>query len=489
MHTPMAAFNVQGLSDPCDRRFQQRVRRFAGFYMNEDPGAPNYDPTHKIIRSMFNGSRGPLLRRTTPLDWAGDPIQIKDRFKPRHGESTYRDMLDHFEDYTDVVGDHPLNLLSTTLALNAYMLEHEPKYKRWLLEYVDAWVERMKANGGIIPSNVGLDGTIGGAAGGKWYGGVYGWGFSVRFPGTDIFAHHNLHNYGIVGFIHAFLLSGDPKYLVPWRQQIDKVNAQAKVINGQKMYPHMFGDEGWYHFKPGKYDRGALDLYYFLMDPQDLERMPREAWIDYLHGKNPTCPEEALRADFKIVRDKAEAIRSDPTTPDTRLVDDPMDYNPATVGRLMQLMLGGLHFVTQTGEFYTGPTYSMDQFLARNRRQILRQSGHRGTLLHCRLRYFDPERRRAGIPQDVAALVDTLTEDVTGVTLVNLDQVNARTVIVQGGAYGEHQCHSVSLNDRQVAVGRSFFTVRLAPGAGAHMTIKMQRFANQPTLKHPWDRE
>ena len=63
-------------------------------------------------------------------------------------------MLDHFEDYTDVVGDHPLNLLSTTLALNAYMLEHEPKYKRWLLEYVDAWVERMKANGGIIPSVV-----------------------------------------------------------------------------------------------------------------------------------------------------------------------------------------------------------------------------------------------------------------------------------------------------------------------------------------------
>src|SRR5436190_5567804 len=52
-------FNLQGLSDPDDARFRQRTRRFAGFYLNEDPGAPNYDPKYKIIKSMFNGSRGP----------------------------------------------------------------------------------------------------------------------------------------------------------------------------------------------------------------------------------------------------------------------------------------------------------------------------------------------------------------------------------------------------------------------------------------------
>src|SRR5262245_44534242 len=53
----LTPFNVQGLSNPYDRLFRQRVRRFAGFYLNEDAGAPNYDPTHKIIRSLFNGSR------------------------------------------------------------------------------------------------------------------------------------------------------------------------------------------------------------------------------------------------------------------------------------------------------------------------------------------------------------------------------------------------------------------------------------------------
>ena len=56
------------------------MRRYAGFYMNEDAGAANYDAKHKIIRSLFNGSRGPLLRKATALDWAGDPIEVASRF-------------------------------------------------------------------------------------------------------------------------------------------------------------------------------------------------------------------------------------------------------------------------------------------------------------------------------------------------------------------------------------------------------------------------
>src|SRR5947209_13038279 len=82
----LTVFNLQGLSDPGDPGFRRRVARYAGFYMNEDPGAPNYVPHHKIIRSLFNGSRGPLLRRATALDWAGDTIEVENRFRPRHGE-------------------------------------------------------------------------------------------------------------------------------------------------------------------------------------------------------------------------------------------------------------------------------------------------------------------------------------------------------------------------------------------------------------------
>lgn len=187
----LVVFNLQGLSDPRDPQFTQRVKRFAGFYLNEDPGAPNYDPQHKIIRSMFNGSRGPLLRKATGLDWAGDPIEVENRFRPRHGESTYAQMVEHFKDYNDIVGDHPQNLKATTLALNAFLLTHDEKYRRWLLEYVNAWRERMLANGDIIPTNIGLDGKIGSATGGKWWGGVYGWGFTVYDPATKKMASRN----------------------------------------------------------------------------------------------------------------------------------------------------------------------------------------------------------------------------------------------------------------------------------------------------------
>ena len=37
-------FNRMGLSIPTDAKYQERARRFAGFYMGEDPEAPNYDP-------------------------------------------------------------------------------------------------------------------------------------------------------------------------------------------------------------------------------------------------------------------------------------------------------------------------------------------------------------------------------------------------------------------------------------------------------------
>jgi len=52
-------------------------RRFAAIYMAADPEAPNYDPRHKIIRSMQNGSRGPMLRKPTPRDWVGDPFDVR----------------------------------------------------------------------------------------------------------------------------------------------------------------------------------------------------------------------------------------------------------------------------------------------------------------------------------------------------------------------------------------------------------------------------
>jgi hypothetical protein len=452
----LTVFNVLGLANPTNPAFEPRVRRFAGFYMNEDPQAPNYDPQHKIIKSLFNGSRGPLLRKATALDWTGDPIEVEHRFRLGHGERSYQEMLDHFKDYTDVIGDHPQNLRATVLALNGYALTGEAKYKQWILEYVDAWVERAKQNGDIMPSNVGLDGKIGGAADGKWYGGTYGWGFTVKVPQTGEMAHRPRTESGWAGLRSAFLLTGDEKYLDTWRRQIDAINANRRMRNGRWEYPHMYGDNGWYAFEPTPWNYNALELYCLSQREDDAKRAGDNRWLDYLAGKNADYPVQALQGALGEVRRRVAGMRVDPTTPDTRLADDPMKFNPATAGPLLQLAMGGI------------------------------DPGRGGNSLTARLRYFDAERRRPGLPQDVAALVETVTGDEAVVTLVNINQVEPRTVIVQGGAYGEHEIqHATSQDGAKAVSGR--LSVRLAPGAGGRITLKMKRHANQPTLTLPWN--
>lgn len=453
----LRGFNLQGLSDPQDREFARRVRRYAGFYMNEDPGAPNYDPQRKLIRSMFSGSRGPLLRPATALDWAGDPIEVEHRFRLGHGERNYEEMLAHFKDYTDTLCDHPQNLSATTLAANAFLLTGEEKYKAWLLEYVDAWLDRARSNGGIIPSKIGLDGSIGGPEG-KWYGGVYGWGFSVEVPQTGAMANRNNVPRGLIGFGNAYLLTGDRRYVDVWTTMMDRINAHVKLIDGQPHYPRMHGEAGWYAYQPTPWSEGALECYFWTCDPNDRARVPSNRWLEFLEGRAPDYPLRALRSDLDSLRRTMAAMREDSTTPDTRLADDPMKFNPAAVAALRQLMLAGL------------------------------DPGRGGALLHCRLRYFDPLRRRAGIPEDVAALIDALTARQVAVTLVNINQVESRTLVVQAGAYAEHQVRWVETGGRRYDIGAPSFMVRLSPGAGARLVIETQRYANRPTLAFPWDR-
>lgn len=453
----LTAFNFHPLSHPHDARHRQRVERFASFYTGEDPTAPNYDADKHLIRSLFNGSRGPLLRQATALDWAGDPIQIEGRFRPLHGERTYDEMLAHFQDYEEIVGDHPQNLCATGLAANAYLLTHEGRYKDWLLGYVDAWAARAQSNGGILPSNIGLDGTIGGECGGRWYGGVYGWNFTVRVPQTGEMAHRNTTHLGLNGFGHALLLSGNQKYVNVWRAQIDAVNAAAKAVDGVKMYPRMYGDDGWYAFNPEPYRQGALEVFYWSQRADDRDRVGPNGWLDYLVGENEAYPVAALRGDLARVRGQSQAMRDDTTTPDTRLADDPLVLSPVAVQSLVSLTLGGLY------------------------------PGHSSSLLHCRVRYFDPERRRAGLPRDVAALVERMSDTHTTLTLVNLDQGESRRVAVQAGAYGEHRFGKVTIDDASTPVDDRGFTVELSPGCGARLHVTTSRFANDPTLSQPWD--
>ncbi len=227
----LRTFNVMALSVPTLPAYQKRARAFAAMYMGEDREAPNYDAGRKIIRSMINGSRGPMLRKATSLDWVGDPFDVS-KFVALHGENSYEQFLAHYREYTDVVGDHFLNLVATTLPINAYLIDNEPKYKQWLVDYMDAWLARMKQNGGILPSYVALDGTIGGP-GKTWWNNAYGWGFSPVNPVTGQREDRNRIPRATVGFANALLVTGDQKYPDAWRAMIDAVNAHARTVDGR----------------------------------------------------------------------------------------------------------------------------------------------------------------------------------------------------------------------------------------------------------------
>lgn len=451
-------FHRMNLSGGAEPLYATRARRFAAMYMGEDPEAPNYDPRLKLIRSMQNGSRGPMLRPATALDWVGDSFDVS-RFLAQHGEKTYAQFLAHYEEYTDVAGDHFLNLVATTLPTIAYMVAHEPRYRQWVIDYMDGWLGRMQRNGGIIPSYVDYrDGRIGGPDN-RWWGNAYGWGFSPLNPVNGRREDRNRIPRAIVGFVNAVLVSGEQKYAAAWRTMMEAVNAHARTAGERKQYPTMHGADGWYGWKNEPWNVGAIELWYLSMRDDDRKRVGADGWLAYLEGREPAYPETALRRDLEAVTRKTAALRADRTPPERRLADNMLGYNPAAITALTHLMLGGI------------------------------VPGREGGLLHARLRYFDAERRRAGVPPDVAALVSELTDRSTAVTLVNTSEKEARTVIVQGGAYGEHRIETVAIDGQTHPVNGRTFTVKLAPRAGARLQLALKRYMEAPTLTLPWERK
>jgi len=438
----LAPFYHYGLCRPGDIRYRQRAVRFAGFYDGSDPRADNYDRKLRIIRSLHNGSRGAKITPASVFDWGGEAEPGSDRHT-------------RYKTAANIRGDHPLNLCATTLGMTAYLLTGDARHRDWVLEYTAAWRDRILANNGNVPTNIGLDGSIGGEWGGKWYGGVFGWNFD---PSTS---SRNYYMRGVrIAMGNAFLLTRDPSFLVPLKRQLENLYAARREQNGRLLLPNKHGDNGWWGYTPNQHFDVQRDLWLWAMDsPAPPDRLVAgDPWMAYLAGRRPVYPEEALRAGIADLRRRVQGFRADTSTPDTRASDHAQRFSPVITTPLVQLMNGA------------------------------NEPGGSGSLLHARLRYFDPERRRAGLPEDVAALVHSLEDRAVDVTLVNLSQTQERSVTVQTGAYGEHTADEVTAAGQTWKPGASHFTVRLANGAGARLRIAMRRYVNQPSLAFPWDR-
>ncbi len=470
-----AAFMLLPLSDPEDMKTQERIIRFANFYTGRDTTTNNYDPEHKIIRSILNGSKGPKIPATFEY-WGLGPIFEK-------------------HNLSNTAGDVPMNLPSTSLAVNAYILTGDDHYKNWVMDYVGAWRERTIANGGMIPSIIGLNGKAGEGWDGKWYGGLMGWNWI--FGGWVI-----LGTGARIGFNNAYFISGDSRYIEILRKQGEKLLENRVQTEKGLVFLNYYGDNGWYGTKhhwgrdiPNtKFEGLYSNIYFLTLEESDIEHLydacqPDKSrrrnkriwtyeyesgrfeggnevlWYDFLNGDNPEYPQKALEESFERLRRNIVKIKNETSTADTRRSDvthelkisgGPGGAVGAATGALVNLTLGGCQ-----------PLWA-------------------GGLLNCELRYFDPIKRRPGLPDDIAALVTAIEKDRIKVILVNINQSKKREVIVQTGAYGEHQCKRVETCGTVIPVNHKFFTIRLAPGSGAELVIYRSRLVNDPTFAFPW---
>jgi hypothetical protein len=267
------------------------------------------------------------------------------------------------------------------------------------------------------------------------------------------------------------LLTGDQGYTQVLRRQVDNLYANKRVENGRVLLPRYFGDQGWYgHHDGEKGSAGGLtnlrevetDIYLWALEAGDLERLPKRGWMGYLTSGDAAYPLSALQQGLSDIQRAAARLRADTSTPDfpphsTRGAG----VNPVATEALINLTLGA-----------NDPN----------------GSGHGPLPLHAQVRHFDPERRRAGLAQDVAALVEKISVEGVTLTLVNTHPFAYRTAIIQAGGYGEHHVSSVGVGGRTFPVEAPYFSVRLAPGAGDTLTLTLRRYAYQPTLAFPWDR-
>ncbi len=480
------SFYPFGMADPYDERFRDRSVRFAAMYTGEDPEARNYDPDLKLMRASMTGSRGPKLS-WTKRDWIPTNANLAYYHLPFDDIPGVRSptgwINDHPGDdqFARIVrtmsdrmarGDVPINLTAAPLIANAFLYTGDPRYRRWIADYLGKWVELTERNGGITPDNVGSSGRIGEHMGGNWWGGYYGW----KWPrgGTDIVLA------SLTAAKAAYLLTGDSEWLDLPRSQAAVMRERGEERDGVATVPIRYdGSRGWHHFvrEPAHPYVHLWHLSQSAEDWQQIERLASPApqdgavldadlgWAYFVRGRNPRFPVEAFRHDLGFVQRKLARILNEHGDPETWYDAHWLALEPLPTDNLVRLTVGGL------------PVHK------------------RGEMLHAYVRYFDPDRCQPGLPQGVAALVTAIAADAVEIELVNTNVFTSRSVVVQGGAYGEHRITGVrsrhphadaSASEPATPVGGRYFRVDMAPGAWTTLTVGLRRFANEPRYAFPW---
>jgi hypothetical protein len=508
------------MADPASWR--DRALRFADLYV--DPCHGNYDAALRIVPGPHNGSGGaragvadtssypwlPYEAETYgyPLDWLlpeGEPVP------PLHRDPRLGPEMQARLGRGDTVG----NLAIGGLVLNAFLVSGEPRYSDWLATYVRAWQKRAADNDGLVPDNVGADGVVGSQLDGRWYGGHYGWSWP-----------HGMYSVAqavLVGAMAATLANADDSYLNLPRQVLDTVIAlgrRARASGSDSsirrrwlahlgpaadqetlLVPYRHSDRGWFDWNPVQ-TSVPMALWHYSDDPADRERL------------------DALRrasgyswSKVRAFRDKEEAGHEEPWY--AYLTGDAPDYPVAALAAAHAQARRRLALMEQlAGEEVREPDIHRWQNLNPVVTEVLTQLTwgapqvvYNGGATQARLRYFDADRRRPGLPSDVAALVSSIDPNATTVTLVNLSGTRTRTVVVQAGAFAEHDIASAryetagpgwtgsesdyiarepELSVAEPETSGPWLDVVLPPGCQVTLTMSLRIRVRTPAMRTPW---
>ena len=472
------------LADP--DRYRQQALDFAAMYIGEDPQAPNWDPERKKLRSPLNGSKGPRFE-TTQVDWEYHRPILAQYLAPFEDMEGLDATDPHVKaDWTDdevfervlslinsrmTKNDVPLNLHSTSMVTHAYIYTGDDKYKNWVLDYIQTWMDHRDKNGGIVPDNIGPNGEIGELMNGKWWGGYYGW----RWPhGARMIVEPSY-----VAGSCAALMTGDFSWLDLCRSQLDMLWDLRREEDGIIKVPARHGDQGWFDYRkpdPLYY----IHLYYLSQSDEDLARLdevfpdragfnttspswhagkagpcPPTAWLAFIEGLLPSYPQQMIEETHTGILQSLDRLYADDSDPETRECYHFHNLNPVVPEGLLQMSMG------------------------------TPAAMYNGGLLLSHVRYFDPMLKRPGLPRHVAVLAEHVTADSIDLTFVNTDPVSSHRVLIQAGTFAEHEFTGASLDGEDIALDERHVCIELDRSAKAHLHLKLKRFAHRPTYDLP----
>jgi len=554
MHQGEAAMFLYylNLANPGNDRNRARTLKVTEYLIGESPAGfeSNYDPAHRVFKSSHFGTNGPAYERF------GRPIFHQNwmnscglAFYDVPGVSTLLDLADpaNARRYGEVYAqrmartDTVTNLISTSMALNAYLYTGDERYRQWVLDYTDGWRARYADNNGIMPDNAGPRGIVGENMDGRWYGGHYGWVFPHGFQyvaDAMVIAGENerlltgargrldwlrdqfavLSRYAVTGEGGTVLLPQkhtDEGAVLEYGGRKDDPMTRPDRVTDHPGFTRKQQVDGWYEFRPP--DAAHLShLYADSFGARDLslgEQLSRRtaweqvtptavknkykggqdsAYLHYLAGGYPDYPQDALRHSMNQVHRQTDVLRAELDG-----AEGSMGYAPDTEQEWADLRTitrelnrrHGLRFSESTVHSYYQTFLLYRNPVTTEALVHLTMGGtmpiYNGGVLNVAVRHFDAEQKRPGLPADVAVLIERVLRDEVRLSVCNLHPTQSRRLVPQAGAYGEHSFTTLHMGEECHAVDGKWFELRIEPGCRAELVLGLERRKNPPSLEEP----